>query len=59
MDLKQIGCEGLEWNELAWDRFQWLTLFKALINIYIPKSRDFFEHVNNFKDLKKKYALLS
>jgi hypothetical protein len=25
--LKEIGCEGLEWNELAQVIFQWLTFF--------------------------------
>jgi hypothetical protein len=48
-DVKEIGCEGLEWNELTWDRFQWLTLFNASINIFIPESREFFDHLNNYR----------
>jgi len=32
MDLREIGCEGVEWMDLAQDRDQW----RALVNLRVP-----------------------
>ena len=32
MDLPEVGCEGMDWIELAQDRDRWWTLVNAVIN---------------------------
>jgi hypothetical protein len=29
MDLREVGCEGMDWIDLAQDRDRWLTLVNA------------------------------
>jgi hypothetical protein len=40
MDLREIGCGGVEWIHLAQDRDRWWDLMNAVMNLWIlaPKS---------------------
>jgi hypothetical protein len=36
MDLRDIGCDGMDWIGLAEDRDQWRGLMKTVMNLWIP-----------------------
>jgi hypothetical protein len=36
MDLKEIGCEDVDWTYLAQARVQWLSLVDMIIIISVP-----------------------
>jgi hypothetical protein len=36
MDLKEIGCNGKDWINLAQDRDQWRALVNTVINRKVP-----------------------
>jgi hypothetical protein len=36
MDLQGMGCEGMDWIELAYDRGRWRALVNAIMNLRVP-----------------------
>ena len=35
-DLQEVGCEVIDWIDLAQGRHRWRTLVKAVMNLWIP-----------------------
>jgi hypothetical protein len=36
MDLREIGCDGMDWIDLAQDRDQWRALVNTVMNLQVP-----------------------
>jgi len=36
MDLYELRCEGMDWNDLARDKNRWQALVNALMNFRVP-----------------------
>jgi hypothetical protein len=32
----QLGCGGMDWNQLAWDMDQWRAFVYMLVNLCVP-----------------------
>jgi hypothetical protein len=35
VDLREIGCEGVDWIDLAQDRDQWRALTNTVVNLWV------------------------
>jgi hypothetical protein len=36
MDLREIGWDGADWNDMAQDRDQWRALVNTVLNLQVP-----------------------
>ena len=36
MDLQEMGCEGMDWIDVAQDRNRWWVLVNAVMNLQVP-----------------------
>jgi hypothetical protein len=36
MDIQEVGCELMDWTELAQDRYRWGARLNAVINLWVP-----------------------
>jgi hypothetical protein len=36
MDLREIGCDVMDWIDVAQDRVQWRALVNKVMNIRVP-----------------------
>jgi len=36
MDLWEVGCEGMNWIDLAQDRDRWQALVNVVLNLQVP-----------------------
>ena len=38
MDIHEVGCEGMDWIDLAQDKDRWRALVNAVMNLQVPSN---------------------
>jgi hypothetical protein len=36
IDLRETGCDGMDWIDLAQDRDQWRALVSTIMSLWVP-----------------------
>jgi hypothetical protein len=36
IDIQEMGCEGMEWIDLAKDKYRWRALVNVVMNLRVP-----------------------
>jgi hypothetical protein len=36
VNLKDVGCEGVDWIHLAQNRVQWCAIVNTVMNLWVP-----------------------
>jgi hypothetical protein len=36
MDVREIGCDGIDWIDLAQDKYQWMAHVYTAMNLRVP-----------------------
>jgi hypothetical protein len=55
MDLGEVGCENVDWFQLAHDRVQ-CCAFLGMINFGFQKRRKFLDPLSNYQLFRKELA---
>ena len=42
VDLQEVGCEGMDWIDLAQDRDRWQALVNVVMNLLVPQNAENF-----------------
>ena len=42
-DLQEVGCGGMDWTELVHDRDNWWSSVNVVMNLLVPKIREFLD----------------
>jgi hypothetical protein len=42
MNLREVGCDGVDWIDVAQDRNQWRTLVDTVMNFRVPSNVEEF-----------------
>jgi hypothetical protein len=53
MILKEVGCKGVDWIQLAQDMVQWQALLNMIIKLWVPYRVKISEQLSNYQFLKK------
>jgi hypothetical protein len=56
MDLKERGCEGVDWVQLALVRVQWRSIVNNVVNLKLHKRLESVHQLRNYQLLNNESA---